>query len=110
MQVPQAVLNWQNDGIKSTFQGYDDLIVENCKVLAVADGDVNAVALDPCPFFPKSGGQVGDVGRLELLDGTNRKFNVVRTEKPYEGGIAVCLDKSDDSSSLCVGTKVRVEI
>jgi len=104
------VLDWQNDEIRSEFQGYENLVVEDCQVLAVADGDVNAVALNPCPFFPKSGGQSGDIGRLELLDGTNRVLNVVRTEKPYDGGIAVCLDKRDDSSSLCVGSKVRAVV
>ena len=70
------------------FLGYDALVVDACRVLAIvrdgaaADtlepGESAAVILDRTPFYAESGGQVGDAGALE---GEHGRFLVEDTQK-----------------------------
>ena len=75
-------------GVPTTFHGYDALVHEGCKVVAVyvdgtaatsaRAGDDAVIVLDHTPFYAESGGQVGDTG--ELRNNTSR-FLVEDTQK-----------------------------
>jgi alanyl-tRNA synthetase len=75
-------------GAATNFQGYEHLVVEQSKVLALyADGapvtslaaaQAGVVVLDRTPFYAESGGQVGDKG---LLQNGATKFAVTDTLK-----------------------------
>ncbi len=61
-------------GADTTFQGYEHLVSDHCKVVAIyvdgssvnsaLAGDDAVVVLDQTPFYAESGGQVGDTGEL----------------------------------------------
>ena len=95
---------------ESRFLGYEETETEGAEVLALfrapaAGGDPAPVAeltagqegeivLDPTPFYPEGGGQVGDRGRLrgesgaaEVTDTRSRDGLVVHTVRVAEGGI-----------------------
>jgi len=79
------------EGVKSAFIGYDRfdataevvaLIGDGGDVPALTAGSSGEVVLDETPFYPESGGQVGDRGVLEWSGGRAR---VTDTQKPLEG-------------------------
>jgi alanyl-tRNA synthetase len=75
-------------GGKTEFHGYDTLIVDDSKILAIYKGgssveaieagDTAIIVLDKTPFYAESGGQVGDRGQLIAARGT---FHVSDTQK-----------------------------
>ncbi len=77
-------------GDHTRFDGYDHLVVEQARVLAlyvdgVATSSVSAgreavVVLDRTPFYAESGGQVGDAGQLQSANSATR-FAVEDTRK-----------------------------
>ncbi len=80
-------------GTKTTFHGYDKLVVDDAKVTAlyvdgsavdaISAGQAAIVVLDHTPFYAESGGQVGDQGVLHA--GAARfqvsRFDVTDTQK-----------------------------
>lgn len=75
-------------GAKTEFRGYDTLVVEDAKVIAIYregtavqalnHGESGVVVLDRTPFYAESGGQIGDRGELVASGGT---FTVTDTQK-----------------------------
>jgi alanyl-tRNA synthetase len=61
-----------DEGVRTDFLGYSDLVVEDARVLAVLQGgtlarrldagEVGQIVLDRTPFYAMAGGQVGDRG------------------------------------------------
>ena len=76
------------DGARTAFQGYDKLVLDGCKVVALyidgspvtelGSGDAGIVVLDRTPFYAESGGQVGDIGQLVATGGS---FTVEDSQK-----------------------------
>jgi alanyl-tRNA synthetase len=73
--VPAAVKKWQHDGLTNTFVGYEALEVAKPRVVAALfepssneeeAGGTLWLSLAESPFYANAGGQVGDVGVVEL--------------------------------------------
>eukprot|EP01125_Pyxidicula_operculata_P007056 TRINITY_DN240_c2_g1_i7.p1 TRINITY_DN240_c2_g1~~TRINITY_DN240_c2_g1_i7.p1 ORF type:complete len:687 (+),score=123.15 TRINITY_DN240_c2_g1_i7:1188-3248(+) len=121
--LPSAIMKWEELNIKPRFTGYTSLN-EKSKIVAswVAPPDTSIftennsnnnnnedeskkpliwLSVDPCPFYGESGGQIGDTGHITVLskgDNDNQhKFEVVDTIKPYNGGIVIKVEVSDES-------------
>lgn len=58
------------------------------------------LAIDPCPFYGESGGQVGDKGRL--LVGDNQWVEVHDTMVPYDGAIVLSVRGDIGNVQVCV--------
>ncbi len=78
----------------SEFLGYDRLETDAQVVALLKDdvpvdhlnpGDTGQVVLNQTPFYPQSGGQVGDTGLLEVGEA---RFTVTDTQRPH-GGLIV---------------------
>ncbi len=99
------------DGADSCFVGYDGLVQEGAKVLALyrdgqavselKAGDAGAVVLDNTPFYAMGGGQVGDKG---LIGG----FAVEDTQK-LKGAVSAHFGRQQQGT-LKVGDAVRAEV
>ena len=107
-------------GVRTAFEGYDKLKLEDCKVVALyidgsavnelGSGDAGIVVLDRTPFYAESGGQVGDIGEL-LAPGAS--FNVEDTQKiqaevfGHHGRLSAGVLKLGDSVSAQVDADAR---
>ena len=77
---------WRNvtDGEDSVFVGYDEVDISNARIrrmrtAGAEDGDErHEIVLDRTPFYAESGGQVGDVGWLDV---GGEELEVVDTQK-----------------------------
>jgi alanyl-tRNA synthetase len=79
-------------GAKTEFQGYETLVVDGARVIAIyreglsvssaTAGELAIVVLDRTPFYAESGGQAGDAGELVAAGGT---FAVADTQKVQSG-------------------------
>jgi alanyl-tRNA synthetase len=78
------------DGVKTQFHGYEKLATQGKIVAMYKDGaavqelaapDTGIVVLDNTPFYAESGGQVGDVGVLQISFGNPTLFVVEDTQK-----------------------------
>jgi alanyl-tRNA synthetase len=102
-------------GAKTLFHGYDKLIVDDAKVIALyvdgtavesADAGTQAiVVLDHTPFYAESGGQVGDQG---LLGNDRTRFAVVDTLKVQAD--VVGHHGEVQQGSLKIGDVVKAEV
>ncbi|KAG0225265.1 hypothetical protein BGW41_004744 [Actinomortierella wolfii] len=95
-------LAWKDEGIFPQFSGYDShqLSDQPATVLAAQpaeDGSHDMIlAIDPCPFYGFGGGQVPDTGRLRLANGS--EWKVIDVFSPYERGIAIRVQPTDENS------------
>jgi len=80
----------------SVFTGYETLVQRNAAVIATTIG--GWVAIDKCPFYPKGGGQVGDIGHLVLPDGS--EVAVTDTGKSNTGTIVLHVDGKLNSGDV----------
>ena len=105
----------QNAGVKSTFRGYTETVVEGAKVLALVKDDKQVDALDvgeeglivlnETPFYAEAGGQIGDTGTLSNETVNVRIFD---TFAPIQG---ISLHKSKvEKGVLRVGDTVTAKI
>lgn len=78
------------EGVKTQFHGYEKLATQGKVVALYKDGvtvqalsasDTGIVVLDNTPFYAESGGQVGDVGVLQISSNSPTLFVVEDTQK-----------------------------
>ncbi|RFC37366.1 MAG: alanyl-tRNA synthetase [Candidatus Nitrotoga sp. LAW] len=78
------------EGVKTQFHGYEKLVTQGKVVALYKDGvavhelsasDTGIVVLDNTPFYAESGGQVGDVGVLQISSNNPTLFVVEDTQK-----------------------------
>ncbi len=107
-------------GVRTSFEGYDKLRLENCTVVALyidgspvnelGSGDAGIVVLDRTPFYAESGGQVGDIGALL---GPGASFSVEDTQKiqaevfGHHGRLSAGVLKLGDAVSAQVDAEAR---
>jgi alanyl-tRNA synthetase len=80
---------------KTLFEGYKQLTSTNCEVLAIVKngagvpaasaGDEVEVVLDHTSFYADSGGQIGDTGWFQSLDGNTTVAEIVGCVVPVQG-------------------------
>jgi alanyl-tRNA synthetase len=102
-------------GGESEFTGYDSTVAAAAvKAISMAGGAVTSVAsgeeaivvLDKTPFYPESGGQVGDEGSLRSGDAV---FEVRDTQK-LGGGVIGHFGRLVAGSELAVNDQVSAEV
>ncbi|ACN99347.1 alanyl-tRNA synthetase [Sulfurihydrogenibium azorense Az-Fu1] len=91
-QVKPIYLQLKSRLPENEFIGYNTLISESSKVLAIVkedqtvsqakEGEEVEIILDITPFYPEKGGQVGDRG---VIEGENFLAEVIDTQTPTEG-------------------------
>jgi alanyl-tRNA synthetase len=106
---------WVADkGIRSEFDGYDRLQAKTEALALIGDdgledtlgkGEGGEVVLAETPFYPESGGQIGDRGTINWEGG---HAVVIDTMKPMEGLITHSVVVED--GELEVGTSVSAEV
>jgi alanyl-tRNA synthetase len=100
---------------KTQFLGYDSLLFEEARVLAVLrdgqlaprldEGQEGQIVLDQTPFYAAAGGQVGDHGRISA---PGSAAEVVDTHKPVEG--LYVHDVKVTAGGFEAGMTVRVQV
>jgi len=104
---PSQIKMWKTDNCFPRFTGYTSEN-EDATVKAISASDDPStlwISIDPCPFYPNGGGQVGDKGKIITQSGL--EFTVVDTICPYEGGIAL---KIEDDETKIESVKIRGQL
>ena len=88
-KVQNENLNWEilSNDEDSTFIGYDTLESESNIMRFTKTDDAILLILDKTPFYPESGGQVGDIG---IISGQDFQLDVINVIKDNNSIIHVC--------------------
>ena len=100
--LPPQVREWKSAlSTKATFYENSE---SQSKVLAFykSEGNTSWVAIDPCPFYAESGGQVGDSGQL-----IDAKGNVLKVSTCKKVGDSTLALRIEGTSSLSVGDSIK---
>ncbi|MBI4678432.1 MAG: alanine--tRNA ligase [Elusimicrobia bacterium] len=115
-----ARASWKGSGVKikledaslpaapTVFTGYDNLEERALIVAAKACDGHTIVALDRTPFYPESGGQVGDQGSILSADGKTLLAKVLDTQK--HGAVILHVVKPRGSQELAAGRPVLAKV
>ena len=113
-EVPETFRRFLGRGLKTDFLGYETLESESvvvglvkggAEVDSVKPGSEVEVVLDQTPFYAESGGQAGDVGRLE---NGGLRLRVIHTRR-Y--GQDLIIHRADlEAGTLRVGGRVRASV
>jgi len=109
--VYQTVLDASGE---TDFIGYDAteadttivaLIQDGEQVTSITEGDTAEVVLHTTPFYAESGGQVGDIGVIDGVDGSAHVSNTKAPIKRLNVHFVAC-----NSGTLSVGDKVNARV
>jgi alanyl-tRNA synthetase len=99
------------DDIESQFVGYDELAVEAPIAFAYSSAGNHFAALTESPFYPEMGGQVGDTGRLRLVEGSCAGLNAQILDTIRRGRVIyVRLDKTFQTVPDIRGARSQLEV
>jgi alanyl-tRNA synthetase len=95
---------------KSSFVGYDKLVVESTVIAVRKAGDNSAqLIFTETPFYAESGGQTGDTGRVTFADGT--VLEIMTTATDEAGNASVVSVDADQLIAKCkTNAKVKLEV
>lgn len=85
--IPPVVRAWR---VAPKFVGFEEQEVRSYIVASAVHPDWSNeawLAIDPCPFYAESGGQVGDRGQLHVEGGPT--LAVLDSQAPYAGSFAI---------------------
>jgi len=110
-KIPKEVLEKFSN---TTFKGYETLVEENAKVLAIiSDGKTRKQAdsgeevdliLDVTPFYAESGGQIGDTGEIVSDASSLEVLNTYKIDSLFIHKVKVLKGK------ICEGDRVKAHV
>ena len=98
--IPNGVKSWVSKDIKTKFTGYSTMKEDNSIIKAIYQEQEESpntiwMAIDPCPFYPTSGGQISDIGIISFNNGKTLK--VVDCVKINDSITAIRIEDSQDT-------------
>lgn len=78
--------------------------------IAPESGGDKWISIDPCPFYPEGGGQVGDCGWILLPKRNNLRIRVLDCQSVLNKGVMIKVEDSSDARTLTTGDKVVASV
>ena len=86
------VLSFGNVSHCGQFIGPDNFEIENVKCRVVSDAGNGWISIDPCPFYPQGGGQLGDSGFIKI---ENMEIPVIDCQSNMQLGAMIKVEDPD---------------